>query len=173
MKTPPVPGWIPITSHEPIAIPNATGDGVAETIWKDVPAWKDPQTGDIFLDGDAREMLDAAKARYMGILLPKQLRNMREAIGTTQKGMAELLQLGEKTWTRWETGTERPSRSLNVLLRAVYDGELAVNYLRALADPTLRASFIKLAPTIKRDVPTYQYADIYAGEHDASHPFAA
>lgn len=70
MKTPPVPGWIAITSREPVQIPDTTGKGMAETIWKDVPAWKDPETDEIFLDGEAREILDAVKARYLGILAP-------------------------------------------------------------------------------------------------------
>ena len=173
MKTPPVPGWILTTSREPVQIPDATGEKVAETIWKDVPAWRDPQSGEIFLDGEAREMLDSVKARYLGILAPHQIRALRNAIGTTQKGMAEFLQLGEKTWTRWETGVERPSRSMNVLLCAVYDGELAVDYLRSLADPALRTQFDRLTPSVKRDAPTYQYANSYAGDTDASHPFAA
>ena len=130
-KAPPVPGWIAITSKQPVFIPNANGDGVAETIMQEVPAWKDPKTGAIYLDGEAHEMLDAVKARHMGILLPDQLRDMRNAIGLTQKKMAELLQLGEKTWTRWETGAERPSRSMNVLLCALHEGKIDVGYLRS------------------------------------------
>ena len=76
-------------------------------------------------------MLDAVKARHLGILLPDQLRAMRKAIGLTQKKMAELLQLGEETWTRWETGAERPSRSMNVLLCALHEGKIDVGYLRS------------------------------------------
>lgn len=131
MKTPPVPGWKSTTSKQPVFIPNATGDGIAETIMQEVPAWKDPKTGQIYLDGEAHEILDTVKARHLGILLPKQLQNMRKSIGLTQKKMAELLQLGEKTWTRWETGTERPSRSMNVLLCALHEGKIDVGYLRS------------------------------------------
>ena len=83
---PPVPGWVRIISRAPVIIPTATGDGIAETIYKDVPAWQDPATGEIYLDGEAREILDGVKARYMGILLPGQLRDLRNAIGTTQRG---------------------------------------------------------------------------------------
>lgn len=97
MKAPPVPGWKATISKQPVFIPNATRDAIAETIMTEVPAWEDPQTGKIYLDGEAHEMLDAVKARHLGILLPDQLRAMRKAIGLTQKKMAELLQLGEKT----------------------------------------------------------------------------
>lgn len=131
MKVPPVPGWIAITSKQLVHIPNANGDGVAKTIHQEVPAWKNPQTGTIYLDGEAHEILDAVKARHLGILLPDQLRDMRNAIGLTQKKMAQLLQLGEKTWTRWETGAEKPSRSMNVLLCALRDGKIDVAYLES------------------------------------------
>lgn len=131
LKTPPVPGWVAITSKQPVFIPNATGDGVAETIMQEVPAWKDPKTGKIYLDGAAHEILDAVKARHLGILLPEQLQDLRKSIGMTQKKMAELLQLGEKTWTRWETGAERPSRSMNLLLCALHEGKIDVGYLRS------------------------------------------
>lgn len=169
----PVPGWIRTTSHEPVMIPNATGDGIIDTVWKDVPAWKDPVTGQIFLDGEAHEMLDAVKARYLGILAPHQIRALRSAIGTTQKGMAELLQLGEKSWTRWETGAERPSRSMNVLLCAVYDGKIDVSYLRSLADPALSSRFARWAPSIKPNAPAYLCPEPNEGDPDASNASAA
>jgi len=170
---PPVPGWILITSREPVVIPTATGDGIAETIYKDVPAWQDPTTGQVFLDGEAHEILDGVKARYMGILLPHQLRALREAVGTTQKGMAALLQLGEKSWTRWETGVERPSRSMNVLLCAVYDGKVDVNYLRAMADHTSQSQFKRWAPAVKIEAPSYEDTEPYKGWTNASNSLAA
>lgn len=145
---PPVEDWVQIISHEPVYIPDATGTGIAETLWIDVPAWRDPKTNQVFLDGESREILDSIKARYLGILAPHQLRDLRSTIGVSQKSMAELLQLGEKSWTRWETGKERPSRSMNVLLSALYDGRLDVNYLRTLADPTMRSQFNRWKPTI-------------------------
>lgn len=170
---PPVEGWIRVTSHEPVPMPDATGEGIAETLWVDVPAWKDPKTGQIFLDGAASDKLDAVKARYLGILAPRQLRDLRDAIGVSQKGMAELLQLGEKSWTRWETGSERPSRSMNVLLCAVYDGKVDVNYLRSLSNPSLRSQFRRWAPAVNLKTPSYLDTDIYIGSPYASKTLAA
>ncbi|HOD99924.1 MAG TPA: hypothetical protein PLD40_08895 [Kiritimatiellia bacterium] len=137
MKKAPVAGWVLVTSRQPVYIPETTGDGIAEIIWKDVPAWKDPKTGEIFLSGEARELLESTKARFLGILSPAQIRALRRSIKATQKGMAELLQLGEKTWTRWESGAERPSRSMNVLLCAIRDGRIGVDYLRSLVPPVV------------------------------------
>src|SRR5439155_17388564 len=45
---------------------------------------------------------------------------------------AQLLQIGEKSYTRWESGRVRPSRVINVLLRLLYDGRIDVEDLRSL-----------------------------------------
>jgi DNA-binding transcriptional regulator YiaG len=149
LKKPPVEGWLPEKSRQPVHIPNADGSAVAETLWVEVDAWRDPATGEIFLDGEANARLEAVKARYLGVLTPTQLHDMRAAIGASQKKMADLLQLGEKSWTRWETGRERPSRSMNVLLCALYDGKIDVNYLETLADPSLHSQFARWKPSIR------------------------
>jgi hypothetical protein len=56
---------------------------------------------------------------------------MRECLGFTQKRISELVQSGEKSWTRWETGKARPSRIVNVLLRLIYEGKVLVSDLIA------------------------------------------
>jgi hypothetical protein len=69
----PVAGWEPTTSHEPVYIPTADGESIAETIYVNVPAWRDPKTGTIYLDETGRAKLEAVKARYLGIRSPHQL----------------------------------------------------------------------------------------------------
>ena len=44
--------------------------------------------------------------------------------------MSRLLQAGEKSYTRWESGSARPSRMVNVLLRLLDDGDITVETLR-------------------------------------------
>lgn len=87
----------------------------------------------IYLDTEATAILDKVKARHMGLLTPEQIKALRKRLGLTQPQISELLQIGEKTWTRWETGRERPSRSINVLLFALNDGKLDAAYLRSVA----------------------------------------
>ena len=48
--------------------------------------------------------------------------------------MSDLLQIGAKSYTRWESGRARISRSMNVLLSALRDGAVTVEYLRCLRD---------------------------------------
>jgi transcriptional regulator with XRE-family HTH domain len=65
----------------------------------------------------------------MGLLLPAQFKKLRERYDYSQRQMGELFQMGEKSWTRWESGKHRPSRSINLLIRALYEGEISINYL--------------------------------------------
>ena len=118
--------------EEPVNIPTLDGTGIAETVTVKVPAWRDPKDGEIYLDTEATAILDKVKARRMGLLTPEQIKALRERLELTQKQISELLQIGEKTWTRWETGRERPSRSINVLLSTLNDGKIDVCYLQSL-----------------------------------------
>ncbi|ACB73820.1 helix-turn-helix domain-containing protein [Opitutus terrae] len=123
--------------HRPfeVTIPTADGSGVAERIPIDVPMEWDEDIGVWTLTAEAEELIEATKARHMGLLLPDQLRTLRERLGLTQKAIGDLLQIGAKSWTRWETGTQRPSRSLNLLLRAVYNGWITPQQLGLLCAP--------------------------------------
>jgi DNA-binding transcriptional regulator YiaG len=123
-----------IEVEEPVHVPTLDGTGVAETVLVKVPAWRDPKNGEIYLDTEATTILDRVKARHMGLLTPEQIKALRQRLGLTQKQVSELLQIGEKTWTRWETGRERPFRSINVLLCALNDGKIDLTYLFSLAN---------------------------------------
>jgi DNA-binding transcriptional regulator YiaG len=118
--------------EEEVRIPTLDGTAVAEIVRVKVPAWKHPSDGEIYFDKEAQEILDKTKARHMGLLSPSRIRQLRERCRTTQARMAQLFQLGEKTWTRWESGRERPSRSMNILLRAFEDGKIDTHYLESI-----------------------------------------
>ncbi len=114
-----------------VIIPTLDGMAIAERIPITVTAHKSRKTGEIYLNGHALAELDKVKARHMGLLTPEQIKELREHLDLTQKEISELLQIGEKTWTRWETGRERPSRSLNLLLQSIWDGKIDVAYLKS------------------------------------------
>lgn len=113
----------------PISIPSPDGSKVVEIVKIKVEALKDPQDGEIYLTSEAIRIIEKTKARYMGILLPTEIRELRGRLGMTQQGMSQLLRIGDKTYTRWENGRKRPSQSLNLLLTALWDGKLDVNDL--------------------------------------------
>jgi DNA-binding transcriptional regulator YiaG len=120
--------WIEI----PVPIPRPDGGGVARTVTVRVQAAFDPDIGDYVLGDDAQAAIDRAKARHMGLLAPEELNQLRSALGLTQAEMCDMLQLGGKTYTRWESGRERPSRSLNLLLRCLWEGKVSPACLRTM-----------------------------------------
>ena len=99
-----------------------------------MPCLKDPASGEEFLESEAMDMMDQAKARYMGLMLPSQIKQLRISLGLTQKEMCDLLQIGAKSYSRWETGKSRQSRSINLLLRAIADGKIDQGYLKSLGE---------------------------------------
>lgn len=121
-------------THE-IIIPTLSGDGIAERIEIKVPCELCPYTNETLLGYEALTMIEAAKARHLGLLRPIEIKALRDRLGLTQKELSDLLQIGAKTYTLWETGKSRPSRSMNVLLRALKDGKLDLTYLRSIQKP--------------------------------------
>lgn len=127
-----------------VRIPNLEGDAVAETHTISVPVTVDPHTGEELLTEEAVELIETTKARYMGLLLPAEIKALRQRLQLTQKQMSELLQAGEKSYTRWESGNARPSRMVNLLLRLLYEGKVSVEALRSVGRPRSAACEIRL-----------------------------
>lgn len=113
-----------------VHIPNLDADGIAETIQIQVPVQIDQLTGEEILTPEAHELIEKTKARRMGLMSADELRALRERFELTQEELSGLLRIGAKTYTRWESGRARPSRSLNLLLCALRDGALTLEYLR-------------------------------------------
>ena len=119
------------TRTEPfeVLIPDLCGTGVAERVMVDIPLEWDGEVEQWLLTPEAHRIIEDTKARRMGLLLPEQFKELRERYGYSQREMGEVFQVGEKSWLGWESGKQRPSRSINLLVRALYDGEISVNYL--------------------------------------------
>ncbi len=73
--------------------------------------------------------------RRLGRLTPEQVRAVRERTGLSQAQMAELLSVGEKTYTRWESGDSLHNESSDTLVRLVdHNADLFV-HLKAERQP--------------------------------------
>jgi putative zinc finger/helix-turn-helix YgiT family protein len=73
--------------------------------------------------------------RQLGLLTPTEIRAARERLGFNQQQLQELLGLGGNSLSRWETGRVYQSRSLDALLRIVFNVPAALAYL-SVADWT-------------------------------------
>jgi putative zinc finger/helix-turn-helix YgiT family protein len=76
--------------------------------------------------------LEIYRAKY-GLLSEEEIRRMRERLGMTQGELAALLRLGKNTISRWESGRNVQTASLDLLLRCVRDVPGSLEYLRKRA----------------------------------------
>ncbi len=139
------------TKFEPfvIHIPDAEGKATSRTVFIEVPVRWDEVIDEWVLTEEAHELIENRKALEMGILSPAQLCELRERHSCTRKEMGALFQVGEKSWNRWESGKHRPTRSMNLLIRALYDGEIGMGYLRERAGmPQPTACTVAVAASI-------------------------
>jgi DNA-binding transcriptional regulator YiaG len=102
-----------------VAIPSTDGTSIRERRTIKIPIYRDPATGEEMLTDEAVRLIDGTKARFMGLLLPHEIRELRSRLGLTQSQFAAVLCLGGKTPARWEAGRERPSQSLNLFLKLI------------------------------------------------------
>ena len=115
-----------------IPIPSTDGKSITYIAKATVPSVFNEDYQEYILDGDALAEIDRVKARHMGLMQPEEIKALRIQLGLTQKQIADLLQIGAKSWSRWETGKERPSRSMNILIRSLRDGKIDLAYLDSL-----------------------------------------
>jgi transcriptional regulator with XRE-family HTH domain len=117
------------TEEFEVLIPNLDATGIGRRVKVQITLEWDEEVQQWLVTPESHELIDRTKARLIGLLLPAQLKKLRERYEYTQKEMGELFQVGEKSWTRWESGKHRPSRSINLLIRGLYEGEISINYL--------------------------------------------
>jgi DNA-binding transcriptional regulator YiaG len=120
-----------------VQVPKADGKSLAKQIVT-IPVRWDEEIQAWLITQEGQQTIDDTKAQLAGLLLPYEFKELRKRYGYSQSLMGELFQVGEKSWNRWETGNQRPSRSINLLIRALYDGEISINYLlkRAGKEPS-------------------------------------
>src|ERR1035437_2545190 len=104
------------TEEFEVLIPNLDGTGIGQRVKVPITLEWDEEVQQWLVTPESHELIDNTKARLIGLLLPAQLKELRERYDYTQKEMGELFQVGEKSWTLWESGKHRPSRSMNLLI---------------------------------------------------------
>ena len=137
----------------------ASGDRAPEAIAEiDVKYFID-EDGDEILTPESLRQIDEIRARHHGILSPEDIRNLREQdLKLTQSELSDLIGCGKKSLSRWENGKGRPSPIVNLVLRALKDRALDVNYLRSLQQPEF--GWVYLASGT-RATSTYAYRSAY------------
>ena len=86
---------------------------------------------------EARHLRERAFEIYRkrhALLGADEIRTIRERLGLTQAALARLLRLGGNTISRWESGRNVQSGSMDVLLRLLRDVPGNLEYIRGPAD---------------------------------------
>lgn len=105
-----------------------------------VPMEWDEEIKEWLMTPEATQEVENTQAVQLGLPLPSQLKELRQQLGYSQTDMGRLLRVGAKTWTRWESGRHRPTPSSSLIIQALIDGKIPVEYLRMRAGMKLQRS---------------------------------
>jgi len=79
---------------------------------------------------ETEKILTDFRRKVDGLLTSDEIKAIREKYGLTQKEFAELLDVGEKTFTRYENGQVTQSRAMDILLRYLNDDPSVIEKLK-------------------------------------------
>lgn len=79
--------------------------------------------------------LDVIRHKRLGLLTPDEIREVRKRTGISATDMAEVLGIGEKTYTRWENGKSIQNKSNDTLIRILDKNAAVLSQLEAERSP--------------------------------------
>jgi putative zinc finger/helix-turn-helix YgiT family protein len=104
--------------------------------------------GQIVLGYALVKAVERLSRQRQGLLLPEEIKTIRERAGLTQAEIAEFLSIGEKTYTRWEAGRSIQNKSSDNLIRLIDQNPDLLEHFEAQRNPdrqqVIRAYFTSL-----------------------------
>jgi len=73
--------------------------------------------GEVILSVELQKRIERRQYARKGILTPEEIKSIREKYSLTQARMAQILQVGEKNFSRWENGIAMQTKSMDSLIR--------------------------------------------------------
>jgi len=112
--------------------PNVPGGviQIAHAVWEECSECREQ-----ILGAGLNKALDEESRRRQGLLAPEEIRAIRERAGLSQTDIASLLGVGDKSYTRWETGKSIQNKSNDNLIRLVDQDPGALARLDAQRQP--------------------------------------
>jgi len=71
------------------------------------------------LSNELEAAINHERYQRLGLLLPKEIRRVREKTGLSAVDLSRLLGVGEKTYTRWENGHSLQTKASDTLIRLI------------------------------------------------------
>jgi putative zinc finger/helix-turn-helix YgiT family protein len=106
----------------------------------------------VLTDAAHQELANALRTAA-GLLHPIEIRSRREALGLSQRQLAQHLKVAEATVSRWETGGQIQERAMDLLLRGFFEVPEVRRYYAALAGLTTSGTAANILPTIPAHPP--------------------
>ena len=96
--------------------PNIPGGTIViqSAIWEECDS-----CGEQILSLELEHAIEKERYHRLGLLTPERIKEIRNCAGLTQTDMAQFLGVGEKAFTRWESGKSLQNKSNDNLLRLV------------------------------------------------------
>jgi putative zinc finger/helix-turn-helix YgiT family protein len=111
-------------SVEPQSFTYGVGDD-AVSLTARVPVFTCQSCGEAFTKGEAEELRHEAVCRHLGVLTPREIRQLRRRRGWTQVDLARHMRCGAASIKRWELGALIQNPSNDLLLRLLSDERAA------------------------------------------------
>ena len=105
-----------------------------ELLVRNVAREECPHCGEAFLDEEATQKIENMRLHALRRLSPAKIRGFRETLKKSQTEMARLLGLGDKTYSRWESGSYIQNASSDRYLRLLMADAANVTILEDLAN---------------------------------------
>lgn len=117
------------------------------------------EQGNELITPESREQIQKQQARFMGLLAPIDIVELRKKLKLSQLQFAELIGCGKKSLSRWENGREHPTKLVNTILRLLEDDRIRPHDLQEVRKPKQSESkkVIQFISDRKDPPQTYKY----------------
>lgn len=132
---------------------NDFSGGVREITVPGVLSFECDHCGEQFLDPSSEDSISAAQRRAMGLLSAEEIKALRERLRKTQVEISALLGIGQKTYTRWESGSHFQSESSDRYLRLLIMAPSNADLLSLIARRKASGEMDSSAPDVRERFP--------------------
>lgn len=137
---------------------------VPDTEWEECAS-----CGEQILGAHLEAALEDQRYMRLGLLRPEGIKEVRKRAGLTQTEMAQFVGVGEKTYTRWESGRSLQNRSNDNLIRLADEHPELFLQLEAQRDPGRQKLIFDYLQGLQQHKGTNRYAmAAHGGELDPS-----
>ena len=91
--------------------------------------------GEDILSHELDQAIEAQRHKRLELLTPEEIRQVRQRTGLSAVEMGHILGVGEKTYTRWETGRSVQNKANDLLIRLLEANAEALAMVQAARQP--------------------------------------